>query len=232
MTPQIAPSILAADFANLQRAIDCVEQAGAEMIHVDVMDGHFVPNLTIGPPVVECIRKVTDLKLDVHLMITNPEQLARSFLEAGADYLSVHIEAATHLHQVLEETRRAGVQAGVVLNPHTPVATLDEIVDFCDMILIMSVNPGFGGQEFISTSFEKVRKLRQLLDQRNPKVLIEIDGGIGLSNVSEAVSSGVDIVVAVTAIFGTQDPGSRFREMQRLAERAGLDRSAAIEGMR
>lgn len=222
MKPRIAPSILAADFANLERDITLVERAGAQLLHVDVMDGHFVPNLTIGPPVVRAVRRVTALPLDVHLMVSDPEAMIDDFLDAGADYLSVHYEASRHLDLMLTKIRSRGVRAGVVLNPHTPVGVLDEILRKSDFVLLMSVNPGFGGQEFISTSFEKVRKLRDLIRSQDIQVEIEIDGGIDLSNVADAVQAGVDIVVAGTAVFGTKDPAVSFRQMQDTAFRAAI----------
>lgn len=222
MKPRIAPSILAADFANLERDITLVERAGAQLLHVDVMDGHFVPNLTIGPPVVRAVRRVTALPLDVHLMVSDPEAMIDDFLDAGADYLSVHYEASRHLDLMLTKIRSRGVRAGVVLNPHTPVGVLDEILRKSDFVLLMSVNPGFGGQEFISTSFEKVRKLRDLIRSQDIQVEIEIDGGIDLSNVADAVQAGVDIVVAGTAVFGTKDPAVSFRQMQDTASRAAI----------
>jgi ribulose-phosphate 3-epimerase len=220
--PEVAPSILAADFANLARDIELVEGAGAKILHIDVMDGHFVPNLTIGFPGIRAIRRITQLKLDVHLMISNPEEMVEAFVDAGADWVTVHYEAATHLDQVLNNIRRRGAKAGVVLNPHTPVGFLEEIVHLCDLVLIMSVNPGFGGQEFISTSFEKVRKLRQLVRDNELNTKIEIDGGIVPHNTAEAVSAGVDILVAGTAVFGSADPAATFSQMMRIAEEAAI----------
>jgi ribulose-phosphate 3-epimerase len=216
----IAPSILAADFCNLQRDIRSVEKAGARYLHIDVMDGHFVPNLTIGPPVLRSIRKVTDMFLDVHLMVTNPDELIEPFIKAGADGLTVHYEATTHLDQILNRIKSEGKKSGVSLNPHTPVCLLEEILNKTDMILIMSVNPGYGGQKFIESSFEKVRKLRQMLDVVNSDVLIEIDGGVYSENVDLVVNAGVDILVAGTAVFGTKEPGKAFSELQETANKA------------
>ena len=213
----IAPSILSADFMNLGREVRRMEKAGAQILHVDVMDGHFVPNLTIGVPVVQTLNEWTDLSLDVHLMIANPEQMADLYLDAGADYLSVHFETVLHLDRLLERIREKGARPGVVLNPHTPVSVLEEILPKCHHVLLMSVNPGFGGQKFISTSFQKVRKLRSLIDSQGLEVKIEIDGGIGPENVREAVESGVDIVVAGSAIFGSENPEQSFLEMQQNA---------------
>jgi ribulose-phosphate 3-epimerase len=218
MRPRIAPSILAADFANLERAIRQMEEAGAEMIHVDVMDGHFVPNLTIGLPVVKCIREVTDLHLDLHLMISNPDSMAVRFADAGANSITVHYEAAVHLDEILSSLKRRGVSAGVVLNPHTPVSFLEEILPKADMVLIMSVNPGYGGQEFIPTSFKKVRKLKNLMQVVGSSALVEIDGGIGPDNAREAVEAGVDILVAGTSVFRSGDPIQAFRTLRSAAE--------------
>ncbi|MEE8162089.1 MAG: ribulose-phosphate 3-epimerase [Acidobacteriota bacterium] len=213
----IAPSILSADFMNLGQEVRRMEKVGAQILHVDVMDGHFVPNLTIGVPVVQTLNEWTDLSLDVHLMIANPEQMADLYIDAGADYLSVHFETVLHLDRLLERIREQGARPGVVLNPHTPVSVLEEILPKCHHVLLMSVNPGFGGQKFISTSFQKVRKLRSLIDSQGLEVKIEIDGGIGPGNVREAVESGVDIVAAGSAIFGSENPERAFLEMQQNA---------------
>lgn len=220
MRPVVAPSILAADFTDLRGAIRMMEDAGAEMIHIDVMDGHFVPNLTVGLPVVEAIRKITRLHLDVHLMISNPDAMALRYVAAGADSVTVHLEATAHLHQVLRGIRKAGAWSGAVLNPHTPVLLLEEILPECDMVLLMSVNPGYGGQEFISTSFEKVRKLKTLIQRAGCPVRVEIDGGMGPANAAEAVAAGVDVLVAGTAIFSAPDPMEAFRRIQSEAERS------------
>jgi ribulose-phosphate 3-epimerase len=223
LTPEVVPSILSADFANLARDIRIVEEAGAKILHVDVMDGHFVPNLTIGLPALESIRRITDLLIDVHLMISNPDEMAFRYAEAGADFVTVHFEAATHLDQILGMVRENGAMPGVVLNPHTPVTVLEEILPKCEMVLIMSVNPGFGGQQFISTSFDKVRKLRELVDSRDLNVRIEIDGGIGLHNTAEAVYAGVDVIVAGSAIFHSEDPAATYKEMQEIVERVNME---------
>ena len=216
----IAPSILSADFANLGRDVEKVEKAGARLIHVDVMDGHFVPNLTIGVPVIQALNRFTDLVLDVHLMIANPEDKVEPYIEAGADYLSVHFETVVHLDRLISRIHESGAKPGVVLNPPTPVSVLEEILPKCHHVLVMSVNPGFGGQKFISTSFQKVRKLKSLVDSQKLDVKIEIDGGIDAYNTEEAVRSGVDIAVAGSAIFGASDPGEAFQEMQRIADEA------------
>lgn len=222
MMPLIAPSILASNFARLEDEVREMEDAGAKLLHVDVMDGHFVPNLTIGIPVVSALKKCTRLPLDVHLMISNPEEMVERYLEAGADYLSVHYEASVHLDALLDRIRRGGGQAGVVLNPHTPVLVLGEILYKCDYVLVMSVNPGFGGQAFISKSFEKVRKLKEMAQAEQVNVTIEIDGGMGPENTAEAVRSGVDIIVAGTSIFKAENPKKAFREMQQIADKTAM----------
>jgi ribulose-phosphate 3-epimerase len=219
MKPQVAPSILSANFANLLSDIRMMEQAGAEVLHVDVMDGHFVPNLTVGLPVIEAIRANTSLELDVHLMISNPDQMAEAFALAGATWLTVHYESAVHLNRLLVSIAQHGLKPGVALNPHTPVAMLEEVLEACHHVLIMSVNPGFGGQKFIPSSFEKVRKLRDLIRSQGLQVRIEIDGGIGPGNTADAVRSGVDVIVAGSAIFSAPCPVDVFREMQQTAER-------------
>jgi len=218
----IAPSILSADFLNLGEDIRKIQEAGARILHVDVMDGHFVPNLTIGLPVIEALRNSTDLLLDVHLMISNPEQMVEAYIDAGADYLSVHYETVDHLDRLVERIREKGAQPGVVLNPHTPVLILEEILQKCHHILVMSVNPGYGGQKLIPASFDKVRKLKSLIDSQGLNVKIEIDGGMGPDNTEEAVQSGVDIVVAGSAIFHSQSPKDTFHQMQRLAGEAAV----------
>jgi ribulose-phosphate 3-epimerase len=212
---RIAPSILSADFAALGAAIAAAEKGGADFIHVDVMDGHFVPNITIGPPVVKSIKRVATVPLDVHLMITDPDKYAEAFVQAGADMLSVHVEVLPHLHRSVTFIKSLGVKAGVVLNPSTPVSALEEIASDVDFILVMSVNPGFGGQKFIPRSLEKVAAIRALLDRAgNTAAAIEIDGGIDLSNIARAVAAGVDIAVAGSAIFNTPDPIAATRALK------------------
>jgi ribulose-phosphate 3-epimerase len=212
---RIAPSILSADFAALGAAIAAAEKGGADFIHVDVMDGHFVPNITIGPPVVKSIKRVATVPLDVHLMITDPDKYAEAFVQAGADMLSVHVEVLPHLHRSVMFIKSLGVKAGVVLNPSTPVSALEEIASDVDFILVMSVNPGFGGQKFIPRSLEKVAAIRALLDRAgNTAAAIEIDGGIDLSNIARAVAAGVDIAVAGSAIFNTPDPIAATRALK------------------
>jgi ribulose-phosphate 3-epimerase len=212
---RIAPSILSADFAALGAAIAAAEHGGADLIHVDVMDGHFVPNITIGPPVVKSIKRVARVPLDVHLMITDPDKYADAFVQAGADMLSVHVEVLPHLHRSVTFIKSLGVKAGVVLNPSTPVGALEEIAADVDFILVMSVNPGFGGQTFIPNSLQKVAAVRAMLDRAgNANAPIEIDGGIDLSNIARAVAAGVDIVVAGSAIFNTPDPVAATRALK------------------
>ena len=203
---RIAPSILSADFAALGAAIAAAEKGGADLIHVDVMDGHFVPNITIGPPVVKSIKRVARVPLDVHLMITDPDRYAEAFVDAGADMLSVHVEVLPHLHRSITLIKSLGIKAGAVLNPSTPVSALEEIAGDVDFVLVMSVNPGFGGQKFIPRSLRKVSAIRELLDRSgNAAAPIEIDGGIDVSNIARAVDAGVEIVVAGSAIFNAPD---------------------------
>jgi ribulose-phosphate 3-epimerase len=216
----IAPSILSADFARLAEEVHRVEEGGADLLHIDVMDGHFVPNLTIGPPIVESLRKVTKLPLDVHLMITNADAFLADFAEAGADYLTVHVEACPHLHRTVQAIKERGVKAGVTLNPATPLIILEEIVRDVDLLLIMSVNPGFGGQTFIPASLERIRRIRELLDAANPTCRLEVDGGIKIGNAGKVVAAGADTLVAGSAIYAPDiDIASAMRAL-----RAEVDR--------
>jgi len=219
---EILPSILSADFARLGEQVAALEQAGCRTLHVDVMDGHFVPNITIGPPVFASLRKATRLKLDVHLMITDPDRYAPLFIEAGADHVSVHQETCPHLDRTLKMIQGMGALAGVVVNPATPVAALDEVLGFVDFVLVMSVNPGFGGQKFIPYTLDKVRRLAQKKRDTGRGFAIEIDGGVTLENVGEMVKAGVDWVVAGSAIFGAGKPGEAFAQMRQRAHAAGL----------
>lgn len=214
---QIAPSILAADFANLAAQIKRVEEGGAGLIHIDVMDGHFVPNLTVGPPVVECIRSATRLPLDVHLMIAEPLRYVGAFLKAGADMISVHYEADPHIDRTIDYIRDGGARAGVAINPATPVAVLEEILYKLDFVLLMTVNPGFGGQKFIPSSYEKIRKLSALIAQNGYKARVQVDGGIGPDNLLKVIECGAEIIVSGSAIFGSPDPRQTVEEMYRLA---------------
>lgn len=211
---RIAPSILSADFAALGAAIAAAEQGGADLIHVDVMDGHFVPNITIGPPVVRSIKKVARVPLDVHLMITDPDRYAESFVEAGADMVSVHVEVLPHLHRSISFIKGLGVKAGIVLNPSTPAVAMEEIAGDVDFVLVMSVNPGFGGQKFIPGSLQKVTRVRAMLDRAGNRAPIEIDGGIDLSNIARVVDAGVEIVVAGSAIFHAPDPAAATKALK------------------
>ncbi|ADU96358.1 ribulose-phosphate 3-epimerase [Thermovibrio ammonificans] len=201
MVPMLAPSILSADFARLAQEVSAVERAGADLLHVDVMDGRFVPNITVGIPVVESLRQVTELPLDVHLMIVEPERYIPAFVKAGADWVSFHFEAAVHHHRIVEQIKELGAKAGIVINPSTPVDFLVEILPFLDFVLVMSVNPGFGGQKFIPTSLGKIRRLRELAVELNPSLVIEVDGGVKLSNVEDVLKAGADVVVAGSAVF-------------------------------
>ena len=212
----IAPSILSADFNRLGEEVHAVEAAGADWIHADVMDGHFVPNITFGPLVVAAVRKITRLPIDVHLMIENPDRYIQAFAEAGADWISVQVETCPHLNRAVQQIKEAGAKAGVVLNPSTPLSALDWVLEYADYVLIMSVNPGFGGQAFIGNSLEKIRRLRRMIDERGLSTLIEVDGGIKENNIAEVAEAGADVFVAGSAIFGQKDYRqviARFKEI-------------------
>ena len=211
---QIAPSILSADFSALGRDIAAAERGGADLIHVDVMDGHFVPNITIGPPVVRAIRRVATRPLDVHLMIEDPDRFIEEFVAAGASMVSVHVEVVRHLNRTVSFIRKLGAKAGVVINPATPASSLEDIAPDVDFVLVMSVNPGFGGQAFIPHSLEKLRRVRSVLDGAGSSALIEIDGGIDQSNVADVVAAGANILVAGQAIFGSSDPETATRVLR------------------
>jgi ribulose-phosphate 3-epimerase len=219
---EILPSILAADFTRLGEEIARMEQAGASILHVDVMDGHFVPNLTLGPPVVESIRKVTKLKLDLHLMITDPDTYAPIFIQSGADHVLVQQEVCPHLDRTLRMIQSEGALAGVVLNPSTPVSLLEDVLYLVDYVLIMSVNPGFGGQKFIPNALKKVRELARKRKELGLSFAIEIDGGITIENVADAVRAGCDWIVTGSSIFHASDSKAAFQEMQRTAREANL----------
>lgn len=210
---EIAPSILSADFTRLAEAIIAVQDGGANMLHVDVMDGHFVPNITIGLPVVKSIRKVTEMIIDCHLMISEPGRYAVDFVKAGADMVSVHIEADPHLQRTLTAIQDAGGKAGVAINPATPIESLTEALPYADFILLMSVNPGFGGQKFIPTMLDKLRRLKQMIQDRGLAVQIEIDGGIDASNIGEIVKAGAQLIVAGNAVFGSGDPAASVKSL-------------------
>jgi ribulose-phosphate 3-epimerase len=211
---QIAPSILSADFTRLGEEIATVEKAGASLLHVDVMDGRFVPNITVGLPVVKALARATRLPIDAHLMIVEPDKYAEEFVKAGARMVSIHIEADPNAHRTLSGIRAAGALAGIVINPGTSLSALDEAIKFADYVLVMSVNPGFGGQEFIPESLDKVRRLRKMIDERGLKARIEIDGGINADNIAEVTGAGAEIIVAGSAIFGASDPAVALRQMR------------------
>jgi ribulose-phosphate 3-epimerase len=221
---EILPSLLAADFAHLGEEIARVERAGASTLHVDVMDGHFVPNFAIGIPVIESIRKITRMKLDVHLMISDPDRHATEFIKAGADHVLVHQEACVHLDRTLRLIKGEGALAGVVLNPATPISTLSEVLPLVDHVLIMSVNPGFGGQHFIPNALRKIQALAWKRKELGLNFAIEIDGGVALDNVAEIVRAGCDWLVAGTSVFHTPDAANAFRELERTAREATLAR--------
>jgi len=221
---ELAPSILSADFAHLADQVKAAEEGGASVIHVDIMDGHFVPNITIGPPVVRSLRKTTALPLDCHLMIENPDQYIPDFAEAGANWISVHQEVCKHLNRTLHLVRSHGVLAGVVINPATPVETLSEVLDIIDYVLVMSVNPGFGGQKFIPNAVHKIRRLADSREQRRLNYRIEVDGGIALDTVGEVVRAGAEILVAGNAVFGKGDPKSNAQKLLKAATEATLQK--------
>jgi ribulose-phosphate 3-epimerase len=217
---EIAPSILASNFAKLGEEVRTVEEGGADVIHVDVMDGHFVPNISIGIPVVECLRKATQLPLDVHLMIEHPEEYIDDFVRAGANRVLVHQEATVHLDRALAMIREAGAEAGAVINPATPVVMLTDVLEKLDTVLVMSVNPGFGGQKFISGAFDKIRHLSQWRSRYNASFRIEVDGGVDLGNIAELAQAGANTFVAGTSIFHTPNPVEATRQLRRLANDA------------
>ncbi len=214
---RIAPSILSADFLRLGDDIKAAEIAGADLLHIDIMDGHFVPNITIGPAIIEAINKITELPLDVHLMIENPDNYIKNFIDAGADYLTVHYEAAIHLHRTIQYIKEKGIKAGVSLNPSTPVNSLEEVINDIDMVLIMSVNPGFGGQKYIQKSTDKIKRLKKLVTEKSSNALIEVDGGIGIDNALEVISAGADILVMGSAFFNSGDYETFIKKIRNIA---------------
>jgi ribulose-phosphate 3-epimerase len=216
---QIAPSILSADFTCLGKELSAVENAGADWIHIDVMDGRFVPNITYGPIIVQACKRVTSLPLDVHLMIEKPEAIIPDFAKAGADYISVHAETCPHLHRTLQQIRELGVKPGVALNPATPLSFIEHIADQLDFVLIMSVNPGFGGQKFIESSIEKIKALSDLLAQKNPSAIIQVDGGINADTITAVARAGAGCFVAGSAIFNTSDYNDTIAALRLAAER-------------
>ncbi|WP_421943838.1 ribulose-phosphate 3-epimerase [Pedobacter sp.] len=212
----IAPSILAADFANLQRDIEMINNSEADWFHVDVMDGAFVPNISFGFPVIEAVKKHAQKPLDVHLMIVKPQRFVEWFAKVGADRITVHYEACTHLHLTIQAIKAAGCKAGVALNPHTPVSVLEDIIGDLDLVLIMSVNPGFGGQEFIHNTYKKIADLKRLIQGVNEDLIIEVDGGVGLQNIAKLVSAGANAFVAGSAVFATENPTETIAKMKQL----------------
>ncbi len=227
MTIRLAPSILSADFADLGREVAAVERGGADLIHVDVMDGHFVPNITIGPPVVRAIKRVATVPLDVHLMIEEPDRYLDDFIDAGAAMVSVHVEVLPHLHRTIGAIKSRGVKAGVVLNPSTPVVAIENVAGDVDFVLVMSVNPGFGGQAFIGRSLDKIRSVRAMLDAAGNAAPVEVDGGIDLQNVAVVVAAGAEILVAGQAVFGGRQPEQAARALKDAAVSAMMSRARA-----
>lgn len=213
---KIAPSLLSADFANLKDEIKKIENGGADYLHLDVMDGIYVPNITFGAPVIKKIRKVTNIPFDVHLMIDKPERYIKDFVDAGADLITVHQEATTHLHRTIQEIKSYGIMAGVSLNPATPLETIEYVLEDIDLVLIMTVNPGFGGQSFIESMKEKIIRLRKIIDERSLNIIIEVDGGVKLENAKEILDCGADLLVAGSDIFGAGDVENRTREFKML----------------
>ena len=212
----LSPSLLSADFANLQQAVEMINDSQADWFHIDVMDGMFVPNITIGQPVVKAIKKHAQKPLDVHLMIMDPDRYIQGFKDAGADILTVHAEACRHLNRTLAAIRQAGMKAGVSINPHTPVCMIENIVEYADLVLIMSVNPGFGGQKFIENSYRKIEETAQLREKYNRDLIIEVDGGVSLENTPKLLACGANALVAGNAVFSAPDPKKRIEEFKRL----------------
>jgi ribulose-phosphate 3-epimerase len=213
---KIAPSILSANFLKLGEEIKATEDAGADILHIDIMDGHFVPNITIGSSIVELIRKITSLPLDVHLMIEEPDRYLRDFIKAGADYLTVHYEASVHLHRTVQQIKESGVKAGVSLNPATPIFSLEHILPDADIVLLMSVNPGFGGQDFIPHTIDKIKMLKKLLYDKGLSTFIEVDGGVKLNNAADIISAGADILVMGSAFFNSKDYGTTIKQFREI----------------
>ncbi|MBW7848179.1 MAG: ribulose-phosphate 3-epimerase [Bacteroidales bacterium] len=216
MSRFVAPSLLSADFLNLRHDLDMIAESQADLIHCDIMDGVFVPNISFGMPVLRAIRRCATKPLDVHLMIVQPERYVRDFREAGADWLSVHYEASIHLHRTLSQIRKEGMKAGIVLNPHSPVSLLENSLEEADFVLLMSVNPGFGGQSFIPSTFEKISRLKEMILQKNLKILIEVDGGVGLDNAKALYNAGADILVAGNAVFSSKNPKETIAQIKNI----------------
>ncbi|HDR05798.1 MAG TPA: ribulose-phosphate 3-epimerase [Candidatus Marinimicrobia bacterium] len=218
-TVKIAPSLLSADFLHLAKAVEMAEKGGADMLHLDVMDGHFVPNLTFGPPIITQLKKLSHLPLDIHLMIVNAENTYQAYIDAGADWLSVHVEAVTHSQRLLSEIRRQNIKAGLVLNPATSLSVLEHLLPDLDYVLLMTVNPGFGGQRFIPQMINKITALKQIRDDHSPdSFLIEVDGGVNLQNITEITAAGADILVAGNAVYGVADPQQAIEALRQAAQ--------------
>ena len=215
MAHLVSPSLLAADFGRLDKDIDLVNKSEADWLHLDIMDGVFVPNISFGFPVLKYVNELSDLPLDVHLMIVDPDRYLERFRDAGASILTVHYEACRHLNRTVNEIRRLGMKAGVSLNPHTPVSVLEYVIPYIDLILIMTVNPGYGGQQFISNSYDRIRKTKELVDSSKNDVLIQVDGGVDTTNAAKLLNAGVDVLVAGSSVFGSEDPAETIRQLKR-----------------
>lgn len=214
MAHLISPSLLSANFCNLENDIKMLNDSQADWLHVDVMDGVFVPNISFGQPVIKHIKKIAKKPLDVHLMIVEPDKFFEDYKNCGADIITVHYEACTHLHRSLSKIRQLGMKAGVVLNPHTPVCVLEDIIEMCDLVLLMSVNPGFGGQSFIENTYSKIKTLKQLIERKNPNCLIEIDGGVNTANYKKLIEAGADVLVAGNAVFAAENPTETIKQLK------------------
>lgn len=214
MAHLISPSLLSANFCNLENDIKMLNDSQADWLHVDVMDGVFVPNISFGQPVIKHIKKIAQKPLDVHLMIVEPDKFFEDYKNCGADIITIHYEACTHLHRSLSKIRQLGMKAGVVLNPHTPICVLEDIIEMCDLVLLMSVNPGFGGQSFIENTYNKIKTLKQLIERKNPNCLIEVDGGVNTENYKKLVEAGADVLVAGNAVFAAENPIETIKKLK------------------
>lgn len=214
MAHLISPSLLSANFCNLEKDIEMLNNSQADWLHVDVMDGVFVPNISFGQPVIKHIKKIAKKPLDVHLMIVEPDKFFEDYKNCGADIITVHYEACTHLHRSLSKIRQLGMKAGVVLNPHTPICVLEDIIEMCDLVLLMSVNPGFGGQSFIENTYSKIKTLKQLIEKKNPNCLIEVDGGVNTANYKKLIEAGADVLVAGNAVFAAENPTETIKQLK------------------
>lgn len=214
MAHLISPSLLSANFCNLEKDTEMLNNSQADWLHVDVMDGVFVPNISFGQPVIKHIKKIAKKPLDVHLMIVEPDKFFEDYKNCGADIITVHYEACTHLHRSLSKIKQLGMKAGVVLNPHTPVCVLEDIIEMCDLVLLMSVNPGFGGQSFIENTYSKIKTLKQLIEKKNPNCLIEVDGGVNTANYKKLIEAGADVLVAGNAVFAAENPTETIKQLK------------------